>query len=88
MGKITYVRKGESKYNAFKREQRIKEKMKKRGSFLSPSRVYGRKVRTVRRRRTVISNPSGVSVLKRVFPTKKHSKKEMPRQSASEFVFG
>lgn len=87
---ITYTRKGTSRAAAFKMQERIKEKEKKRGSFLRPKKVYGRKVRVTRRKVRRIVNPTGVSVFRRIAPTKRR-KTQMHQngtQSATDWVFG
>ena len=91
MGKLTYVRKGTSRMSAFKAQQRIEKKEKKKGTFLRPAKVYGRKVRISRRRVRRIVNPSGVSVFKRIAPARRKRMREMRdngTQSSTDWVFG
>lgn len=62
-----------------------KEKVRR---HLFPKRIYGRKVRTSRRKVRRIVNPSGMSVFRKAIPTRKKSDERNGMQSASDWVIG
>ena len=93
MGRLTYVREGTSRKEAFKAQERIREKQAKKGTFFRPSRVYGRKPRVQRRSVRRVSNPSGVSVFRRVAPSRRSGDRKNNggsngQQSATDWLFG